>query len=276
MYDRRAAHERADEPDHEIYRMVGWQDAQVAHARPEGVERRERDALFQIVFVRQHAAFRTASGARRIDDAGPVRSFAWNEVRFAFDFRVFPSNRATQVDFLRGAGDDHSPDMAQYRKRQRPFACGAGRCRSLYCARFQLRDRAPQVVFGDEDLALRVREQGHVLRRAQFVIEWYEDAARVKYRISRDRPAGLVGHDDRRSRSGFETAILQEFRHRRRGLFEFAVVEPVIFALAVGFDQTGFAGEFIDRLAQGRAERLMPGQVNHFRVSLESFLRGCE
>src|SRR5262249_40836675 len=32
-----AANERADESDHEVYRVVRWQDAQVSHTRPERV-----------------------------------------------------------------------------------------------------------------------------------------------------------------------------------------------------------------------------------------------
>ena len=53
MHDRGAAGERADEADHEIYRVIRGEDAEVAHAGPEGIERGQRDALFEIIFVRQ-------------------------------------------------------------------------------------------------------------------------------------------------------------------------------------------------------------------------------
>src|SRR6266571_3967205 len=60
MYDRRAARERSQKTNHEINRMICWQDAEIAHAWPERIKRRERDALLQIIFVRHHATLRAA------------------------------------------------------------------------------------------------------------------------------------------------------------------------------------------------------------------------
>src|SRR5712664_4497230 len=61
MYDRCAASERCETAHHDIDGMVGRQDTEVAHARPERINRSERDALLQIVLVRHHAAFGTAA-----------------------------------------------------------------------------------------------------------------------------------------------------------------------------------------------------------------------
>src|SRR5207248_11643242 len=48
MSDAGSACERPKEADHEIDRMIRGKYAQVAHSRPEWIERRERDALLEI------------------------------------------------------------------------------------------------------------------------------------------------------------------------------------------------------------------------------------
>src|SRR5271166_4350549 len=49
------AHKRPDEPDHEINGVVGGQNAQITHARPEGIQGRQRHALLQVIFMGEHA-----------------------------------------------------------------------------------------------------------------------------------------------------------------------------------------------------------------------------
>src|ERR1700681_384267 len=51
VYHTGPAHERADEPNHEINRVVRRQNAEVADPRPEWVPGRERLALLKIVLV---------------------------------------------------------------------------------------------------------------------------------------------------------------------------------------------------------------------------------
>ena len=63
MHYRRTANEGAEETNHEIDRVIRRQDAEVAHTRRKRIERSERDALLEIIFVRHHAAFGTAAGA---------------------------------------------------------------------------------------------------------------------------------------------------------------------------------------------------------------------
>src|SRR5262249_41078676 len=62
------ADERPEESHHEIDSMVGGKNAEVSHARCEGIDRREGDALFQVVFVGHYTAFRAATGARGVND----------------------------------------------------------------------------------------------------------------------------------------------------------------------------------------------------------------
>ena len=79
MHDGGAAGEGANETDHEINRVIRGENAEIAHAGPKGIERRERNALLEIIFVRQDAAFRASAGAGRIDDAGRVFALARGE-----------------------------------------------------------------------------------------------------------------------------------------------------------------------------------------------------
>src|SRR5712692_6289482 len=52
MHDRRSARERPEKTDHEIDGMVGRQNTEVTHSRPERINRGECDALLQIILVR--------------------------------------------------------------------------------------------------------------------------------------------------------------------------------------------------------------------------------
>ena len=80
VHDRGAAGERADKADHKIDRVVRGQNAEVSHARPKRIERGERDALFQIIFVGEHAALRAATSAGGIDDARASVAFARTKI----------------------------------------------------------------------------------------------------------------------------------------------------------------------------------------------------
>ena len=79
----RAARERSDKSNHEIDGMIRRQNAEITHAGPERVERRQRHALLQVIIVRQNASFGTAACARRIHDARRIFPFARDENRFA-------------------------------------------------------------------------------------------------------------------------------------------------------------------------------------------------
>src|SRR5260370_968343 len=72
MNDRGPTGERSEKTHHEIDGVIRRQYAEVAHARPEGIERSERDALLQIVFVRYHAAFGASASPRGVDNAGGI------------------------------------------------------------------------------------------------------------------------------------------------------------------------------------------------------------
>ena len=93
MNDRGAASEWADEADHKIDRVIRGEDAEVTHAGPKRIERSERDALLEIIFVREHAAFRAATGAGGINDAGGILALARNEIWFAGLLKIFPALR---------------------------------------------------------------------------------------------------------------------------------------------------------------------------------------
>jgi len=65
-----------------------------------------------------------------------------------------------------------------------------------------------------------------------------------------------------------EATQLHKARQRQRHFLELAIRQPMIFAFAVGFDQTCFVSEPIQRFAQGCAERLLLIQINHGDLGL--------
>jgi hypothetical protein len=64
VYYTGSAYERADKTHHEIDRVIGRENAQIPHPRPEGIPRGQNATLFQIVFLRQDAALGSAGGSR--------------------------------------------------------------------------------------------------------------------------------------------------------------------------------------------------------------------
>src|ERR1700722_4745470 len=107
MNDGGAAGDRADEADHEVDRVIRREDAEVAHAGPERIERREGDALLEIIFVSQDAALRASARAGGIDDASCVAAFARDECWFGCDAKIFPAMRASEIGVRRCFGDEH-------------------------------------------------------------------------------------------------------------------------------------------------------------------------
>src|SRR5262249_50247906 len=107
VHDACSTDERPDEAYHEVDGMVRGQNAQVAHARPERVKSRQRDALLEIVFVCEHASFRLASGAGGIHNAGWMLSVPWHEARLAFALEILPGVRGGEIFFRRRFGHEH-------------------------------------------------------------------------------------------------------------------------------------------------------------------------
>src|SRR5260370_28621696 len=101
MNDSCAARKRSEKTHHEINGMVRWQDTEVAHARPEWINRGERDALLQIIFVRHHAALGAAACPGGVDNARRVLAFARDEYRLRFPPQNFPPPRAGEVGSFR-------------------------------------------------------------------------------------------------------------------------------------------------------------------------------
>src|SRR5262245_28997924 len=100
--------EWAEEADHEIDGVIGWENAEVAHAGREGIERGEGDALFEIVFVGHHTALGKTAGARGIDDGGDVLAFARGKCRFRAYAEFFPAMGAEEIGAGGGFGDEDS------------------------------------------------------------------------------------------------------------------------------------------------------------------------
>src|SRR6266704_139548 len=115
MNDRGPTGERSEKTHHEIDGVIRRQYAEVAQARPEGIERSERDALLQIVFVRHHAAFGASASPRGVDNAGRIPPAARNENRFADASKLFPVLRAGKNSVCRRLGNKNRLDVRRSR-----------------------------------------------------------------------------------------------------------------------------------------------------------------
>src|SRR5262245_57837291 len=142
MDDAGSTSERTEEADHEVDRVVGGKNAEVAHARPKRVQRCEGDALLEIIFVCHHTALRAPAGPRGVDDAGEIFALAGNQYRRGILVSEgFPTLRSRKIGVWRSLGDKNGLHTAGARARRRS------------------RQLAPDGVFGDQNLRARVLEK---------------------------------------------------------------------------------------------------------------------
>ena len=106
-------------------------------------------------------------------------------------------------------------------------------------------------------------QQLHVLRRRELIVERHQHPACIKNRICRQQPLRLIGHDDRRAITRLEVSILQSPRQGQRHLFEIRIGEAGLLPVAIGFDQAGFIGPAVDRVAQGSPQALILAEIEH-------------
>src|SRR5271154_3824712 len=110
MNDCGAASEGADEADHEIDCVIRREDTEVTDAGPERIEGSERDALLEIIVVREDAALRATAGAGGIDDAGGGAALAWDECWFTCCAEIFPTVGTIEIGASWSFGDEHCAD----------------------------------------------------------------------------------------------------------------------------------------------------------------------
>src|SRR6266849_8877687 len=101
----RTANKRPDKADHEVDGVVRRQNAEITHARPKGIQRSQRLALLQIIFVGEHAPLGTAAGPGRIDDAGHVLALARDEHGVTLASKIFPAMSTRKIGPRRGLRD---------------------------------------------------------------------------------------------------------------------------------------------------------------------------
>src|ERR1051326_2049973 len=246
MDNARAAHERADEADHEIDSMVRRQNTEIANAGPKGIPGRQSLALFEVVLVRQHTAFRTAAGSGGIDDAGGILTLAGNKHRIAAAAEVLPAKGTGQLGFQRSL---------RHQDRFKLVIRKGG----------LLHDGAPEVVLNDEYFGIAVSQQLQVFRRSQLVIKRNDHTTRIKNRVRRHQPLRLIRHDYRGTIKGLEIRVLQGSRQRERHVLEVGVSEAAFFLVAIGLDQTRLVRPALDSVAQSFAETVVLAQIEHER-----------
>ena len=214
VHDTCSAHKRPDEADHEINRVVSRQNAQVAHARPEGIPRSQRLALLKIISLREDTALRAASGPRGIYDAGWIFALAGDENRIPFTPKLLPSKGCFQVGCWRRFRHQHNTELVVLEVRV-------------------LGNSTPQVIFDDQEFGFGMREQLKLFAGAQLIVKWDENASGVKYRVSGDQPLRLIRHDNCGPFAFVELGVLKGSRQRQRHLLEIRVSQPRTLAIAV-------------------------------------------
>src|SRR5277367_918824 len=133
MHYCRSANERTEEAHHEIDGVIRRENTEITNARRERINRSERDALLEVIFVRHHAAFGATAGARGIDDARRVIPRARSEGCFARTAKLFPALSAAEF----GIGGRLSHQNSLY------FCCSR--------AAFGDAQLAPNGIFGDQN-----------------------------------------------------------------------------------------------------------------------------
>jgi len=222
MHDRCSANERPEEAHHEVNGVIRRQDAEVTNARRKRIDRSERNALFEVILVRQQAAFGTAAGAGRIDDASHVLACARNEGWFAAPLELFPSLGASEIGARGRFGHQDSLHIR---------GCGAA------LGHAQL---APDWIFGDQGICARMLEQFPLFVRRELVVQRNQHAASKKNGISGNQPLGLIRHDDAGAMARAEARVFERLRERVGARFEVPVGEALFFSLAVGFNEADF------------------------------------
>ena len=164
---------------HEIDRVVCGDDAQVSRARPERKNRRHRGALLEIIVVRQHAASWDGLPCRRNRRCRPCLLACAGEIRA----RVAPRNSSQRTPPARSAFGGASVTTTVRSLCSR----NAGACVIARHSGYSTNNIS----------RFRVRQQLKMFGGGKFVIERNKNAARKKYRVRRNQPLGLIGHDDR-------------------------------------------------------------------------------
>src|SRR5215470_2188077 len=248
MDDRGSTSERTEEADHEVDRVVGGKNAEVAHARPKRVQRSEGDALLEIIFVRHHTALRAPAGPRGVDDAGEIFALAGDQYRRSiFVSECFPTLRSRKIGVWRSLGDQNGL-----------HARGTG-------ARRRGRQLAPDGVFGDQNLRPRVLQKLPVFGRSELVVERNQNSAGIENRVSRNQPLGLIGHDDAGAVAAGKASLSQGAGERERAFAEFGIAKALFFAFPIGFDQAGLLREYLNRFLECGSNGGVLREVQHYR-----------
>ena len=140
MHDAGSANKRTDKTNHEINGVVGRQNAEVAHTRPEGVPRDQCLALLQVIFVGKHTSLGPAASPRGIDDAGHILTLPRHKHGITLAAKIFPALRPCKISTRRRLGHQHGLHFVVLELRQ-------------------LHEGAPEVVFDDQKLCFAVCQQ---------------------------------------------------------------------------------------------------------------------
>jgi hypothetical protein len=112
-------------------------------------------------------------------------------------------------------------------------------------AAWRLAQLSPNRIFRDQHPGTGMLQQLPMLAGGEFVIQRHQHAAGIKYRVRRNQPFGLVGHNNCRAIGGAKTEILQRSRNRHRRIAKLSVCQPVVLSLAIHFNQADLHGKHL-------------------------------
>src|ERR1700676_522305 len=95
----------------------------------------------------------------------------------------------------------------------------------------------------------------------KFVIEWYDHASGKENSVGGEQPLRLVRKDDRGAIAGYEARIFERSSQRLGRFAKLPVRQSRTFAIAVSLDQADLIRPAFQRIAQGRAKRVIFFQI---------------
>ena len=139
-----------------------------------------------------------------------------------------------------------------------------------------LGDGAPEVVFNDQEFGLGVGQQGEVLVGGELVVERHQNSPRIKDRIRRNQPFGLVRHDDGTTHAGMELRVLQGAGQGQRHLLEVGIRQAGALAVAIGLNEASLVSKAVQSVAQRRPQRGVLVEIEHGKLISPQWHRAAE
>src|SRR3954465_12758350 len=111
MHNRGPANEGAKKADHEIDGVIRRKNAQVMKAGLEGIQRSERHALLEIIFVGHDASLGAPAGSGGVDDGGGITACPRHERGGRVGTKIFPPQSSGEIGVWRSLSHQYGAQL---------------------------------------------------------------------------------------------------------------------------------------------------------------------